>query len=167
MQSIKRFTAHYIFPGDLSPVSLGILETYEDGTIIGIVKQKDRMEEMERMRFFNGIICPNFVPLPKIPSFYFPSLKKYDFLWSNENYKNENNPEKNIFEFIKKIQLRQDSPDLEELINLFTIRSSVIACLQKKSGSFAHGKIPGILFIDKINYKDLRLTSHSTINKLI
>jgi len=167
MQSIKRFGAHYIFPGDLSPVSEGIIETYEDGTIISIVKHKGRMEEMSRMKFFNGILCPNFFPLPQIPSFYFPSLKKYDFLWSNENYKNGYNSEKNIFELIKKIQLRQDSPDLDELINLFTIQSSIIACKQKRSGSFAPGKIPGILFIDKINYKDLRLTPRSTMKRLI
>jgi len=167
MQSVKRFGAHYIFPGDLSPVSGGILETHEDGTIIGVVKHNNRMEEMERMKFFNGILCPNFVSLPQIPSFYFPSLKKYNFLYSNGNYKNGDNPEKNIFELIKKIQLKQDSPDLEELINLFTIQSSIIAGKQVKSGSFTPGKNPGILFIDKINYKVLRLSPCSTMKRLI
>ena len=167
MQSIKRFAAHYIFPGHIPPVSERILETYKDGTIIGILKQKGNMEEMARMKFFNGILCPDFVFLQKPPFFYFPQLKKYKDLLSTGNYQNGYNSKEYIFDWIKKIQLRQDSPNLEELINLFTIQSSIIAGKQGKLGSFVPGKIPGIIFIDKINYKDLRLTLQSTMKRLI
>jgi len=167
MQSIKRFGAHYIFPGHIPPVSGGILETDEDGTIIGIVKHKDSMKELARMEFFNGILCPEFVFMPKPPFFYFPQLKKYEDFLSNGNDQNGEKSGENIFNWIKNIQLRQDSPDLEELINLFTIQSSIIAGKQERLGSFVPGKIPGIIFIDKINYKYLRLTSGSTMKKLI
>jgi len=167
MQSIKRFGAHYIFPGNLPPVSGGILETYEDGTIIGLVKNKGGMKELARMEFFNGILCPEFVFMPKSPFFYFPQLQKYEDLLSNENDQNGEKSGKNIFEWIKNIQLRQDSPDLEELINLFTIQSSIIADKQERLGSFVSGKIPGIIFIDKINYTELRLTSDSCMKKII
>jgi len=167
MQIIKRFAAHYIFPGHIHPISGGILETDEDGMIIGLVKHKGSMKEMARMEFFNGIICPDFVFLPKQLFFYFPQLKKYEDIFSYGNDQNVDISGKTIFAFIKKIQLRQDSPDLEELINLFTIQSSIIAGKQEKLGSFANGKIPGIIFIDKINYKELRLTSGSRMRRII
>jgi len=168
MHSIKRFAAHYIFRGDdLPPISGGILETDENGTIIGLIKPMDNMKEMARMEFFNGIICPEFVFLPKPHSFYFPKLKKYEDLLSDDNDQNEEQSKKKIFDWIKKIQLIQDSPNLKDLINLFTIKSSILAGKQEKLGSFIPGKIPGIIFIDKINYKELRLTSESSMKKLI
>jgi len=167
IKSIKRFGAHYIFPGHIPPVSGGILETDENGTILSLVKHNGGMKELSRMEFFNGILCPEFVFMIKPPFFYFPQLKKYEDILSNGNDQNGEKSARNIFEWIKNIQLRQDSPDLEELINLFTVQSSIIAGKQERLGSFVPGKVPGVIFIDKIDYKCLRLTSRSTMKKLI
>jgi len=168
MHSIKRFAAHYIFQGDdVPPVSGGILETDENGTIIRLIKPLNSMKEMARMKFFNGIICPEFVFLPKPHLFYFPQLKKYEDLLSNDDDQKEELSGKKIFDWIKKIQLIQNSPNLKDFINLFTIKSSIIAGKQEMLGSFVPGKTPGIIFIDKINYKELRLTSGSSMKKLI
>jgi len=164
MVNIKRFAAHYIFVGeDFPPLQRGILETDEYGTIIRIM---DNVKELSRMEFFNGILCPTFVCLTKPYSFYFPLLKKYEYLLSNDDQKGSMS-ERKIFEWIKNIQLIKDSPNLKDLINLFTIKSSVIAGKDKELGSFALGKTPGIIFIDKLNYKKLRLTPESSMKKII
>lgn len=169
MVSIKRFAAHYIFMGyDSPPVPRGIIETDEYGTIIRIIKPLGSVKEMYRMEFFNGILCPNFVCLPKSHSYYFPILKKYEnILPNNDNDQKGCMSERKIFEWIKNIQLIKDSTNLKDLINLFTIKSSVIAGKEEKLGSFVPGKTPGIIFIDKINYKELRLTPGSSMKKLI
>ncbi|MFA6126647.1 MAG: amidohydrolase family protein [Bacteroidales bacterium] len=58
---MRKFSAHRIYPVNSPPISFGIVETSDDGTILNIRDTGRKPVEEAGLEFYSGIITPGFV----------------------------------------------------------------------------------------------------------
>ena len=58
---MRYISAHYIFPVSSPPLRNGIVCMNNDGCIVDIIDTGGKLEERERLEFYNGILVPGFV----------------------------------------------------------------------------------------------------------
>jgi cytosine/adenosine deaminase-related metal-dependent hydrolase len=58
---MRRFSAHYVFPVNESPIKNGIVTVDDNNTILEIITPGDNLKELGSMEFHNGVIVPGFV----------------------------------------------------------------------------------------------------------
>jgi len=164
---MNRLAAHFIFPLTSSPVAKGMIEVDDDGTIVSLHHPEGELREMAGMVFYNGIICPGFIDLFT----EFPSDKLFEYLPGFLKYKVmfpfNRTGDKGVFEWIKAVQLSDDEISLEELLRLFILEPARILKRQEESGTLAPGKRPGLMLIDRMDYRNLRLSPDSRVKRLI
>ena len=164
---ISRFAAHFVFPVSGSPIAKGMIEVDRDGTVINLIRPEGGLHELAGMEFHNGIICPGFIDLlreyPADELFeHFPIFLKYKaFLPVNRT------GDKGMLEWMKSIQLSGNEISMEELIRLFILEPAVSLGRQTELGTLEPGKRPGILLIDLMDYRNLRLSENSRVKRLI
>ena len=149
---IRRYAAHYVFPGNTAPVKNGIVEV-DNGVIVNLFG-KARFREMANMEFFNGIICPSLEPvftgvelellLDKVPE-----LSAFRHLFAGEP-----------FEWLKAISLNFKLP-LDQLLYLFCYKIAVTFDRLNSCGTLEPGKQPGISVIDNVDFNTMRLQKNS------
>lgn len=163
---VRRFAAHYVFPLSAPSVAKGMVETDGEGTILRLHPQGSELEEMAGMIFFNGIICPAFpsriADLPAEALFdAFPFLQKF-----RKEMPSGRIGSLQLFGWIRTLQLSGDPTGLEELLCLFILETAR-ALNQTDAGSLEPGKRPGLMLIDRIDYRHLRLSDQSRFKRLI
>ena len=164
---MKKFAAHFVFPGNSAPIPKGIVETDTDGTILRLIHPRNDLQELAGMEFHNGILCPAFVSLPDPFSpdlffSYFPELKVFESFLPDMP-----TGEKRILEWMKAIQLTAGRSSLEQLIRQFTYEPARIGGRLNELGTLAPGKRPGLILIYKMDYRNLRLSKDSRLKRLI
>lgn len=58
---MRKIAATYIYPINQTPIKNGILSLTDDGTIIEISGNNEKLEEQSGLEFYSGIIVPGFV----------------------------------------------------------------------------------------------------------
>ena len=58
---MRKFSAHRIYPVSGPPISFGIIETADDGTILNIRNTGGQLQEEAGLEFYSGIIIPGMV----------------------------------------------------------------------------------------------------------
>jgi len=164
---MKKFAAHFVFPGNSAPVPGGIVETDADGTVLRLIQPRNDLRELAGMEFHNGILCPAFVSLPDPFSpdlffSYFPGLKVFESFLPDRP-----TDERRILEWMKAIQLTTGSLSLEQLIRQFAYEPARVSGRLNERGSLEPGKRPGLILIDHIDYPNLQLTENSRLKRLI
>jgi cytosine/adenosine deaminase-related metal-dependent hydrolase len=164
---IRRIAAHFVFPVSSSPIAKGMIEVDHDGTIVSLVNPEGELREMAGMVFHNGIICPGFIDLfrefPSNKLFErFPRFRKYEAAMPIGR-----TGDQGILEWMKTIQLSVCEISLEELFRLFILEPAKVLKREDELGTLDPGKRPGILLIDRMDYRNLRLSQDSRVKKLI
>ncbi|MGV8134645.1 MAG: hypothetical protein AB2L20_05485 [Mangrovibacterium sp.] len=164
---ITRLAAHFIFPVSGAPIAKGIIEVEHDGTIVNLISPEGELRELAHMEFHNGIICPGFIDLFREYSENelfecFPKLLKYKGMLPADR-----TGDRGMLEWIKSIQLSDTGIDLEELFRMFILDPATALGKQAKLGTLDRGKRPGILLIDRMDYRNLRLSKDSRVKRLI
>lgn len=164
---ISRFAAHYIFPVSSPAVAKGTIEADHDGTIVGLIRPEGGLRELAHMEFHNGIICPGFIDLflelPEKELFeHFPGLLTYKNLLPADPTGN-----RGMLGWMKAIQLSDSRISLQELFRMLILEPATALGRQSQLGTLEPGKRPGILLIDRIDYRNLRLSENSRVKKLI
>jgi hypothetical protein len=164
---MKKYAAHYLFPGDRNPIAKGIIKVDPSGLILELINPVNGLSEQEGMEFHNGIICPAFVNVFhefEDERFFrkFPLLQKYNHLKPERL-----NTEKDILSWIKAIQRENLQLTLDELIRIFTLDAAKSIKLEKEVGSLEKGKRPGLMLISGMDYRNLRLSEKSYLKMLI
>ena len=58
---MRYLSAHYIFPVSSPPLRNGIICVNNDGCIVDVIDTGGKVEEREKLEFYNGILAPGFV----------------------------------------------------------------------------------------------------------
>lgn len=58
---MRYLSAHYVFPVSSPPIKNGIVCVDDDGCIFDVIDTGGRLEEREKLEFYNGILVPGFV----------------------------------------------------------------------------------------------------------
>ena len=58
---MRYLSAHYVYPVSSPPLRNGILCVDDNGCIIDVIDVGGKLEERERLEFYNGILAPGFV----------------------------------------------------------------------------------------------------------
>ena len=58
---MRYLSAHYVFPISSPPLKNGIICVGDDGSIIDVIDTGGKLEEREKLEFYNGILVPGFV----------------------------------------------------------------------------------------------------------
>lgn len=164
---MKKYAAHYLFPGDEKPIAKGIIHVDHSGLILDVIKPFGELSEESGLEFHNGIICPAFVnvyPEFEPDRFYkkFPLLKEFESLCPDRL-----STEKDLLSWIIAIQQNSDKPSLEQLIRIFTLEAAKSISLEKELGSLQVNKRPGLMLISGMDYQNLRLTANSHLKRLV
>lgn len=59
--SLRYLSAHYVFPVTSPPLRYGILCVNDDGCVVDVIDTGGKLEEREKLEFYNGILVPGFV----------------------------------------------------------------------------------------------------------
>lgn len=164
---ISRFAAHYVFPVSSAPIAKGMIEVDHDGTIVNLIRPEGGLRELARMEFHNGIVCPGFLDLFReyLESEFFerfPALLKYKAILPVIS-----TGDKGILEWMKSIQLSDSKISLEELFHMLILEPVTGLGRQAELGTLDPGKRPGIMLIDRMDYRNLRLSDDSRVKRLI
>lgn len=164
---ISRFAAHFIFPVSSAPIAKGTIEVDREGTIVRLIRPEGGLREMAGMEFLNGILCPAFVDVsrefpPDTLFKYLPKLRRFEEVMPVMRTGYEG-----ILEWMKTIQLKDSEISLQDLIGLFCLERAKILGRQDELGTLDPGKRPGILLIDRMDYRNLRLSPNSRVKRLI
>ncbi|MEL7585165.1 MAG: hypothetical protein AAGU19_00535 [Prolixibacteraceae bacterium] len=163
----RRIAAHFVFSVSRPPIAKGMVEVDQDGIIINLSDPEGDLRETAGMEFHNGILCPAFTDLfhefsPELISDFFPELKKFETFMpfaQKGNYA--------ILNWMKAIQQTAAEISLEYLIRLFCLETARQLGRQDETGTLEPGKHPGILLIDRMDYRSLRLSPDSRVKRLI
>lgn len=164
---IKRIAAHFVFPVSSPPFAKGIIEVDQDGTVVRLIRTEGKLLEMAGMEFHNGILCPAFVDV-----FHeFSPVTLFKHLHQLVDFQSAM-PEitmgyQGILEWMKAIQSANSKVSLENLIRLFSLEPAKVLGRQNDLGTLDPGKHPGILLIDRMDYRNLRLSRDSRVKRLI
>ena len=58
---IRFLSAHYVYPVSSPPLKNGIVCVDDDGCIVDVIDTGGKLEEHEKLEFYNGILVPGFV----------------------------------------------------------------------------------------------------------
>ena len=58
---MRYLSAHYIFPISAPPLRNGVIYVNDDGCIVDVSDTGGKLEEREKLEFYNGILVPGFV----------------------------------------------------------------------------------------------------------
>ena len=58
---MRYLSAHYVFPISSPPFRNGIICVNDDGCIVDVIDTGGKLDERERLEFYNGILVPGFV----------------------------------------------------------------------------------------------------------
>ncbi|WP_163710873.1 hypothetical protein [Mangrovibacterium lignilyticum] len=161
-----KFAAHYIITGTGDVLPKGIVEVDSSGQITRVIANENGLVEQARMEFHSGVICPAFPDLFHLFSLSdlfekLPQLKPFKaFLPANTQ------DPKAVFNWIRNIQVNDESCRLPELIALFCSEVARIAEL-KDAGTIAPGKRPGLVLLYVMKYSNLQLNEDSRMKTLI
>ncbi|TDO03698.1 hypothetical protein [Sunxiuqinia elliptica] len=163
---MKKYAAHYLFPGNKPPISKGIITMDSSGLVIDIVNPAGKLTEEAGLEFHNGILCPAFVNVFhefEGDRFYrkFPFLAPFKALQPQRL-----NTEKDLLSWLIAIQQTDEKISLQRLLATFTIEAAKAIDLDKEMGSLSPGKRPGLMLISGMDYQQLRLTSKSHLKVL-
>ncbi|WP_299584089.1 hypothetical protein [uncultured Sunxiuqinia sp.] len=164
---MKKYAAHYLFPGNESPIAQGMVQVDSSGLILAVVKPHGKLQEEAGMEFHNGILCPAFVNVYhefEPERFYrkFPLLKKFQALQPERL-----STEKDVLSWLIAIQQADEQISLQQLITIFTIDAAKAIDLEKEMGSLTAGKRPGLMLLSGMDYQKLRLTEKSHLKRLV
>jgi cytosine/adenosine deaminase-related metal-dependent hydrolase len=164
---MKKFAAHYIFPGNGKPIAKGIVKVDHSGLILDIVRGNGKLEEEASLEFHNGIICPAFVNVFhefEQERFYrkFQALQEFEELRPSRL-----STEKDLLGWLIAIQQKSNLFSLEQLIRIFTLDAAQSISLEKELGSIQIGKRPGLMLISGMDYQKLRLSENSHLKILV
>lgn len=163
----RRIAAHYIFPVSRPPVAKGIIETGEKGTIVRLIVPEHGLREMANMEFQNGILCPAFVdifhefPSHMLPE-HLPRLAEFQDIMPSRA-----TGDQGVLAWMKAIQRTNGNISLDDLIRWFTLEAARALGRQDGLGTLDPGKRPGILLIDRMDYRQLKLSPESRVKRLI
>ena len=131
---------------------------------------KEDLEEMKKMRSLENtffVLCPNsnlYIEnqLPPVSLFREQNLNiciGTDSLASNH--------ELSVLSELVTLQLNFPDLQIDDLLNWACLNGAKALQINDKFGSFEIGKKPGVNLITGIDFKSMRLTSHSKIKRLI
>lgn len=163
----RRIAAHFVFPVSRPPIAKGIVEVDQDGIVIDLSDPEGDLRETAGMEFHNGILCPAFTDLfrefsPEVIPDLFPGLKKFETFMPCAQ-----KGDIAILDWMKAIQQTAPEISLEYLIGLFCLETARRLGRQDETGTLEPGKRPGILLIDRMDYRNLRLSHDSRVKRLI
>jgi len=161
-----KYAAHYIITGAGQVLRKGIVEIDPAGQVLRVTSNENGLSEQAGMEFHSGVICPAFPNLLQI----FSERELFEKLPQLNRYRkflppDQQNP-KVIFNWIKNIQLNDETAELSDLIDLFCTEGWRIV-QQPDLGTIETGKRPGLVLLYVMNYQNLRLKEDSKIRKLI
>jgi len=164
---ISRFAAHFVFPISSPPIAKGMIEVDHDGTVVNLISPEGGLRELARMEFRNGIICPGFIDLfREYPENEF--FERFsDFLRYKALLPVHPTGDRGILEWMKAIQLSDGKISLEELFRMLILEPAAALGREAELGTFDPGKRPGIMLIDRMDYRNLRLSEDSRVKRLI
>jgi cytosine/adenosine deaminase-related metal-dependent hydrolase len=58
---LRYLSAHYVFPVSSPPLRNGIVCVDDDGCIVDVIDTGGKLEEREKLEFYNGILVPGFI----------------------------------------------------------------------------------------------------------
>ena len=58
---MRYLSAHYVFPVSTPPLRYGIVCMNDEGCIVDVIDAGGKLEEREKLEFYNGILVPGFV----------------------------------------------------------------------------------------------------------
>ncbi len=163
----RRIAAHYVFPVSHPPVAKGIIEADGQGMILRLIVPEHGLREMAGMEFHNGILCPAFADI----SGEFTSHALFESLPFFHEFKEVMPPRltgyQGVLEWMKAIQQANSQVSLDDLIRLFSFETARALGRQDERGTLDPGKRPGILLIDRMDYRHLKLSPDSRVKRLI
>jgi hypothetical protein len=163
----RRIAAHYVFPVSRPPIAKGIIEANGQGMILRLIVPENGLREMAGMEFHNGILCPAFGDI----SGEFTSHALFEsFPLFNEFKKvmpSQLAGYQGVLEWMKAIQRANSKVSLDDLIRLFSLETARVLGCQDEMGTLDPGKRPGILLIDRMDYRNLKLSPDSRVKRLI
>ena len=58
---MRYLSAHYVFPASSPPIKNGIVCVGDDGCVVEVIDVGGKLEEREKLEFYNGILVPGFI----------------------------------------------------------------------------------------------------------
>ncbi len=133
---MRKIAANFVFPISSKPIKNGIVVLSDKQQIVEIIDLGTHFKEMENLEFYNGIIVPGFVA------------------------------KASVFEEMKNMQKRNPGLSVWELVTTESFKLAENLETKNQSGSLETGKTPGLCLIRKVDFKNSKLTKHSSLKIL-